>query len=345
MNPNTPAVFHTPGFAHTNVSWSPFHTTRIAVASSANYGIIGNGHLYIASTLTNPSGVAGIKLDKFYETQDGLYDVAWSEVHENQLVTASGDGSIKLWDVTLNTLPIRAWHEHTREVYGVDWSNLKKDQFVSCCMDGSVKVWTPEHPRSLTTLQAHHACVYQALFSPHQPDLIATCSGDGTIRFFDLRAPAFARTSNTFTSPLSAAALTVPAAPSEELALDWNKYRPLVLASAGLDKAIKIWDCRMLQLGGSSANAVGGQCENRIVGHEYAIRKVQWSPHRPDLLASGSYDMTCRIWTTNPPPGKSHLVRIHDAHTEFVVGCAWSLYQEGVLATCSWDSKLNIFHV
>ena len=37
-----------------------------------------------------------------YETQDGLYDVAWSEIHENQLVTASGDGSIRLWDVTLN---------------------------------------------------------------------------------------------------------------------------------------------------------------------------------------------------------------------------------------------------
>ncbi len=37
-----------------------------------------------------------------YETQDGLYDVAWSEIHENQLVTASGDGSIRLWDVMLN---------------------------------------------------------------------------------------------------------------------------------------------------------------------------------------------------------------------------------------------------
>lgn len=36
-----------------------------------------------------------------YETQDGLYDVAWSEIHENQLVTASGDGSIRLWDVML----------------------------------------------------------------------------------------------------------------------------------------------------------------------------------------------------------------------------------------------------
>jgi peroxin-7 len=37
-----------------------------------------------------------------YETQDGLYDLAWSEIHENQLVTASGDGSLKLWDVALN---------------------------------------------------------------------------------------------------------------------------------------------------------------------------------------------------------------------------------------------------
>ncbi|KAI0295938.1 WD40 repeat-like protein [Russula brevipes] len=344
MNPSAPAVLHTPAFAQSNVAWSPFHTTRIAVATSANYGIVGNGRLYIASTLSGPSGTSSVKLDKFYETQDGLYDVAWSEVHENQLVTASGDGSIKLWDAMLNTLPIRAWHEHTHEVHGVDWSNIKKDQFVSCCMDGSVKVWTPEHPRSIMTLQAHQACVYQALFSPHQPDLIATCSGDGTIRFFDLRTPAFAPTSNAFTSPLSAAVLTVPASPSEELALDWNKYRPLVLASAGLDKTVKTWDCRMLQLGGS-ANAIGGRCENRLLGHEYAIRKVRWSPHRPDILASGSYDMTCRIWTTNPPPGKNHLVRIHDAHTEFVVGCAWSLYEEGVLATCSWDCKLNIFRV
>lgn len=210
-------------------------------------------------------------------------------------------------------------------------------------MDGSVKVWSPEHPHSLTTLQAHHACVYQALFSPHQPDLIATCSGDGTIRFFDLRSPSFSPSSNTFTAPLTAPVLTVPAAPSEELALDWNKYRPLILASAGLDKIVKVWDCRMLQLG-APTSAVGSRCENRFYGHEYAIRKVQWCPHRPDLIASGAYDMTCRVWTTNPS-AQNNLVRIHDAHTEFVVGCAWSLYEEGVLATCSWDCKVNIFRV
>jgi WD40 repeat protein len=36
-----------------------------------------------------------------FDTQDALFDLAWSEIHENQIVTASGDGSIRLWDVTL----------------------------------------------------------------------------------------------------------------------------------------------------------------------------------------------------------------------------------------------------
>jgi hypothetical protein len=64
MNPSTPAVLHTPAFAQSNVAWSPFHTARIAVATSANYGIVGNGRLYIASTLSGPSGMSSVKLDK-----------------------------------------------------------------------------------------------------------------------------------------------------------------------------------------------------------------------------------------------------------------------------------------
>jgi peroxin-7 len=43
------AVLHTPGFAHYALSWSPFHTTRLALASSANFGLVGNGRLHIVS--------------------------------------------------------------------------------------------------------------------------------------------------------------------------------------------------------------------------------------------------------------------------------------------------------
>ncbi|KAI0033911.1 WD40-repeat-containing domain protein [Vararia minispora EC-137] len=337
-----PGVLGTPGFAHYNLSWSPFHNSRLAVASAANYGLVGNGRLHLTAVALTPGGMPTIALQKFYETQDGVYDVAWSEIHENQLVSSSGDGSIKLWDATLNDRPIQAWQEHTREVFCVDWSNINKQQFVSSSWDGLVKLWTPDLQRSMTTLHAHQACVYQALFSPHQPDVIATCSTDGTVRVFDLRSPAYASTGSSFTVPLTAAALTVPASGGEVLAIDWNKYRPFVLASAGVDKVIRVWDCRMVRIGpppdpnARTQPQVGGQCEAQMLGHEYAIRKVQWSPHRPDVLASASYDMTCRIWSTNPPDGRN-LMRIHDAHTEFVVGCAWSLFDEGVLATASWD--------
>jgi WD40 repeat protein len=58
----------------------------------------------------------------FY-TKDGLYDCAWSEENEFHLVSVSGDGSIKLWDVTNKEgRPLRAWQEHNLEVSGVDWN-------------------------------------------------------------------------------------------------------------------------------------------------------------------------------------------------------------------------------
>ncbi|KAJ3531414.1 hypothetical protein NM688_g7580 [Phlebia brevispora] len=78
-----------------------WYSIRQAVASSANFGLVGNGRLHLASIGPGPGGPPALTLERQFDTQDGLYDVAWSEIHENQIVTASGDGTIKLWDVTL----------------------------------------------------------------------------------------------------------------------------------------------------------------------------------------------------------------------------------------------------
>ncbi|KAF9778312.1 WD40 repeat-like protein [Thelephora terrestris] len=352
------ATFQSPGFAHYSLAWSPFLNNTIAVAASANYGLIGNGRLNVLSV--DPSLASGLVPQRQFDTQDGLYDLAWSEVHQNQIVTGSGDGSLKLWDITLNDFPISAWHEHTREVFSVDWSNVRKDTFASSSWDGNVKLWRPDHPRSIGTLKAHNGCVYQALFSPHHPDVLATCSSDGTLKIFDLRVAVAGGSSyapgtlppGSFETPMALAALTIPASGMEILSLDWNKYQPFTLASGGVDKTVKIWDCRMVKIPPAGApliqepvQEVGGVCEVGLSGHEYAIRKVQWSPHRPDVLASASYDMSCRIWSTIPLPGRGNLLRIYDAHTEFVVGCSWSLYDEGVLASCSWDCRTSVWRV
>jgi len=149
-------------------------------------------------------------------------------------------------------------------------------------------------------MQAHHSCIYQALFSPHQPDLLASCSTDGTVKIFDLRSqiyvPPPGGVNTNFVAPLTAAVFTIPASTTEVLSIDWNKYRPFVLASASVDKAAKVWDFRMIKMG--EIGQAGGQCEAHLLGHEYAVRKVQWSPHRADVLSTASYDMTCRVYAS-----------------------------------------------
>ena len=78
-----------------------------------------------------------------YDTQDSLFDVAWSEAHENQIVVGCGDGSVKLYDISVNEFPVRSWQEHNREVFSVHWNLVTKDTFASSSWDGTIKiVWT-----------------------------------------------------------------------------------------------------------------------------------------------------------------------------------------------------------
>lgn len=60
----------------------------------------------------------GLREVAVFDTTDGLYDCVWSEDNENILVSASGDGSIKVWDLNAPPAanPLRSFEEHTREV-------------------------------------------------------------------------------------------------------------------------------------------------------------------------------------------------------------------------------------
>lgn len=75
-----------------------------------------------------------------FDTNDALYDLAWSEINENQLIAACGDGSIKLFDLGVNDFPVMNFHEHKRETFAVAWNPVTKDSFISSSWDGTVKI-------------------------------------------------------------------------------------------------------------------------------------------------------------------------------------------------------------
>ncbi|CAI5517788.1 unnamed protein product, partial [Closterium sp. Naga37s-1] len=141
--------------------FSPFVENRLAVATAQNFGIIGNGRLHVLEL--SPGG--GLVEVMAYDTADGLYDCCWSEANENLLVSASGDGSVKIWDLALPPAsnPIRSFEEHIREVQSVDWNVVRRDSFLSSSWDDTIKLWALESGQSLRTFREHTYCVYSAV--------------------------------------------------------------------------------------------------------------------------------------------------------------------------------------
>ncbi|KAI4191222.1 MAG: hypothetical protein L6R41_000269 [Letrouitia leprolyta] len=371
--------FRTQGFNGYAVKYSPFFDSRIAVASAANFGLVGNGRLYILGL--TPKGIVA---EKWFDTQDSLYDLSWSEAHENQCVVATGDGSIKLFDIGLDEFPIQSWQEHKREVFAVHWNLVAKDTFCSSSWDGTIKVWSPNRPDSLLTIPTH-SCTYSTSFSPHSPSILSSVSSDSHLRIFDLRTPSSASNHLTLSIPIHSAPsirsrqrpFSSPAIPpSEALTHDWNKYRSSIIATAGVDRFIRSFDIRSPAQGPVAV----------LPGHEYAVRKVAWSPHVSDVVLSASYDMTCRVWTDGSTTGvdsgsdrglqqqqqqqqqqqgeEEIRMRMQGGmgdplafgggkelgrmgrHTEFVMGVDWCLFgAEGWCASVGWDERLLVWDV
>lgn len=106
-----------------------------------------------------------------------------------------------------------------------------------------------------------------------------------------------------------------------------------------------------------------------MAGHNYAVRRLAYSPHLPDTLLSASYDMTCRVWNDGSQsqeavqgvggmPGGGlvggmdgemkigQCLGAMERHTEFVVGVDWCMFgAEGWAGSVGWDEMVWVWDV
>jgi peroxin-7 len=154
------------------------------------------------------------------------------------------------------------------------------------------------------------ACFYSARCSPQAPDILAASCSTGHALIYDLRLP-----------PLDGPAQSFLAHTPECLDVDWNKYDVDILATGGVDGSVRIWDRRRLPPSASHLVNGGGVCRSfvrELPVHRFAVKRVRsvtirdmrvvlshsqslkvskdrWSPHHRALVASASYDRTCRV--------------------------------------------------
>ncbi|XP_053317016.1 peroxisomal biogenesis factor 7 isoform X2 [Spea bombifrons] len=245
------------------VEFSPYIPSRLACATSENYGISGCGTLLVLE-----QNDAGLVVLKSFDWTDALFDVTWSEVSENILVTSSGDGSVQMWDTSKPEGPLQVLKEHTQEVYSVDWSQTRGEQLlVSGSWDHTAKLWDPSIGKSLCTFTGHENIVYSTIWSPHIPGCFASASGDQTLRIWDVKSPV--------------CKLVIPAHQAEVLSCDWCKYDQNLLVTGAVDCSLRGWDLRSVR-----------HPVFDLHDHTYAIRRVKFSPFQSSVLASCSYDFT-----------------------------------------------------
>lgn len=306
-------VLTTPGFEGTSVRFSPFFETRLAASTGQNYAIIGNGRQYVLEL--TPNGIAQVC---FYDTNEILLDCTWSECNENLLLSASGNGSLKMWDTARPPAanPIASLEEHVCDACCVDWNPTRKDCFLSSSWDHSIKLWTIDRPASLRTFFEHTHCAYIASWNPCHADVFASASGDHTLRCWDVRQPS--------------SVLVINAHDSEILSCDWNKYDKSLLVTGSVDKSIRVWDVRKHSMPVAIMH-----------GHSHAVKRVKFSPHSENLIGSCSYDMTVCIWDFVAP--ENALLARYDHHTEFSMGIDMSLHEGDLLASVGYDDCIYVW--
>lgn len=235
-------------------------------------------------------------------------------------MTASGDGSQQLWNVSKsgvsNDTPAQTYHEHTKEVYSIDWNKTRLEQvFLTASWDGTVKLWDPNRKASLFTYKCADEFVFSAIFSPLIPHTFGCVSANGCLQLWNTND----------CKPM----LQSKVHDGEVLTCDWNKYDSNMIITGGSEGLIKGWDIRNM------SNELF-----ELSGCEYAIRRIQFSPHYSNIIASASYDYTTRIWDMSKSSEATEIVR---HHSEFVYGLEWNPLRENQLADCGWDSLVHVF--
>lgn len=245
---------------------------------------------------------------------DGLYDCCWSESNEHILVSACGDGAVKVWDVNIPPAanPIRSYEEHGHEVHGVSWNMVRRDRFISASWDNSIKLWSLEAPVSLQTFQEHTYCCYAAAWNPTNGEVFASASGDCHVKLWDIRQ--------------RGSTLTYRAHDFEVLTLDWSKYEEGKVVTGSIDSTLRVWDLRF-----------PNKPLRVLPGHKYAVRRVVCSPHFSNLVASISYDMSVALWDMQAPLQANPLIKQWHHHTEFGCGLDLSVLVAGLWASSGWD--------
>ncbi|KZZ91488.1 U3 small nucleolar RNA associated protein [Moelleriella libera RCEF 2490] len=244
---------------------------------------------------------------------DGVYSLAKDPNSLERFASGSGDGVVKVWDLTSRNDSI--WHTtaHENIVKGLEWT--RDEKLLTCAADRTIKLYDPYNtkPDSKPLSSWLGSGAFASLSHHRSRNAFAASSGE--ISIYDLERHSAAP--EVLKWPTSVDTITSVA---------FNYVETSILASCSTDRAIIMYDLRtstpvskaVLQFASNRVAwspmeafnfAVASedhnvylfdtrnmkQARNVLKDHVAAVTDVEYSPTGEELV-SGSWDRSVRIW-------------------------------------------------
>ena len=175
---------------------------------------------------------------------DDIYALAFSS--GGVLASASGDGTVKLWDLAAGREKATL-EGHDGLVYGTAFTRDGKT-VASGGGDGTVRLWDVASSRQRQLFKGHEQAVYAVAFSP-DGSLHASAGDDQTVRLWDVREGRSLAILRGHTGKIYGLAFSADGK---------------LLASSGGDRMIRLWDVAGRRL----ARVPSGPPQQRLpIGH------------------------------------------------------------------------------
>ena len=202
------------------------------------------------------------------DTHRGRINAAAFNPDSSKVITASGDGTAKLWDAATGVC-LLTLEQH------LDWVNsavfsADGGKIVTASNDHTAKVWDDNTGSYLLTLEGHQRNVYSAAFSS-DANKIVTASHDCTAKVWDATTGTCLLTLDDHKNSVSSAAFN-------------SKSSKIVTAS--FDDTAKVWD------------AATGACILTLEGHEKWLHSAIFNSDGSKIITA-SDDRTAKVWDAN----------------------------------------------